>query len=216
MRFSMPTGAVRCRLASDSAAVAVGGVAAALSWQHIVHVAHVYGHQAAWASYLYPVSVDGLMIVGVVKAADDRATGRKVRPWARVATWLGGIMSISAQVGSAYVFGWWAVAIAVAPSASLIAVTEVIARRGRLLPAPPVVEATEPVQPAETVPATVEAVTPPVTRARARKAASVAQGGQDEAPRPRRPRRASVGPMTTARGPELVTVERPDEVVSVP
>lgn len=120
------------RIASDAGATLVGLNAAVLSWKHIVETAIVYGREAEWAAYLYPLSIDGMMVVGVVKAADDRASGRQVRGWARVATWLGGILSIAAQIMSALPYAIAAV-VASAPSITLIVVVEVMARRGKLL-----------------------------------------------------------------------------------
>lgn len=121
------------RAAASLSAFLVGLVAAILSWRHIVHTAKEYGHEPDWAAWLYPVPIDGMMIVGVVMAADDRATGRKVRPMARVATAVGGVLSIMNQIASAYVFGWVAIAVAVIPSGSLIITVEVMAKRGKLL-----------------------------------------------------------------------------------
>jgi hypothetical protein len=148
------------RIGADLAALAVGGNAAVLSWGHIVHTS-ILLHQGEMAAWLYPVSIDGMMIVGVVKAADDRATGRKVRWWARVATWLGGGLSINAQMMSAWTYGYLAAAWSVVPAVTLIVVVEVQSRRGKLIP--PVVPAMAP----ETAPvvATTPAVTPAVVAA---------------------------------------------------
>lgn len=121
------------RAAANLAAFLVGAAAAVLSWRHIVHTAKEYGHEPDWAAMLYPVPIDGMMIVGVVMAADDRATGRRVRGWARVATWVGGVLSILNQVASAYVYGGMAIAVAVIPSGSLIITVEVMSRRGKQL-----------------------------------------------------------------------------------
>lgn len=119
------------RLLSDLAALAVGLNAAVISWTHIVRVSADL-HQGELQAFLYPVSIDGMMIVGVVKAADDRADGRKVRPWARVATWLGGSISVTAQVLSAWPYGHMARVWATIPAGTLIVVVEVLARRGKL------------------------------------------------------------------------------------
>lgn len=121
------------RLAADGGAFSVGSVAAVISWKHIVHTSLML-HQDSLAAFLYPISIDGMMIVGVVKAADDRASGRKVRGWARVATWAGGMLSVNAQVMSAWSYGYLASAWSIVPSATLIIVVEVMARRGKLLP----------------------------------------------------------------------------------
>lgn len=121
------------RALANFSAFLVGLVAAILSWRHIVHTAKVYGHEPDWASWLYPVPIDGMMIVGVVMAADDRATGRKVRPMARVATAVGGVLSVAAQMASAYVYGPMAIAVAIVPSGALIITVEVMAKRGKRL-----------------------------------------------------------------------------------
>ena len=147
--------AVWRRIIADGGALAVGGNAAYLSWGHIVETS-VLLHQPQDAAWLYPVSIDGMMIVGVVKAADDRAQGRKVRLWARVATWLGGALSINAQVMSALTYGALAAAWAVVPSVTLIVVVEVQSRRGKLLPAEEIPAVTaEPVAAPSVAPAVV-------------------------------------------------------------
>jgi len=195
------------RAAANFSAFLVGLAAAALSWRHIVHTAKAYGHEPDWASFLYPVPIDGMMIVGVVMAADDRATGRKVRPMARVATAVGGVLSILCQVASAYVFGWVAIAVAVIPSGSLIITVEVMAKRGKLLeeakaramasvtPAPeptvaPVPMASDPIPEAEPLappPSEPEPVEePPVTVVKPRKRKRASMGGGWAYPTPGR------------------------------
>jgi hypothetical protein len=134
------------RIGSDVAALIVGLNAAYLSWGHIVATSIMY-HQTGLAAYLYPLSIDGAMVVGVVKAADDRANGRKVRPWARVVTWAGGGVSIYAQIASAWHYGYWAAGWATVPSLFLIGVVEVQARRGKFDP-----RAKAPVETVATVP----------------------------------------------------------------
>ncbi len=75
-------GRVLRRSGANLAALAVGGVAARATWEHIAHVGAKYGEpMAAWL----PVSVDGMMITGVIMAADARAAGRPIGPWARTA-----------------------------------------------------------------------------------------------------------------------------------
>lgn len=165
--------AVWRRIAADVGALAVGGNAAYLSWGHIVATS-ILLHQDQGAAWLYPVSIDGMMVVGVVKAADDRVSGRKVRWWARVATWLGGGLSIQAQIMSAYAYGALAAAWAVVPSVTLIVVVEVQSRRGKLIverepvtvpeavtPVPAVSPAVEPVEPVPVAPVTVTPVQEP-------------------------------------------------------
>lgn len=130
-------GRVWRRIGSDVTALIVGVIAALISWSHIVHVALFYGKQTQvilglQVANLYPVSVDGVMIVGVIKAADDRASGRDVRRWARFATWFGGIFSVAAQVTSAWPNGPVAWVIAAVPSGALIVVIEVLTKQGKI------------------------------------------------------------------------------------
>jgi uncharacterized protein DUF2637 len=130
-------GRVWRRIGSDLTALIVGVIAAIISWTHIVHVVIEYGKQTQailglQVANLYPISVDGAMIVGVIAAADDRANGLEVRRWARVSTWFGGIFSIAAQVTSAWPYGPVAWVIAAVPSGALIVVIEVLTKRGKL------------------------------------------------------------------------------------
>lgn len=154
------------RIGSDGAAFLVGANAAFLSWKHIVH-ASILLHQDGLAAFLYPLSIDGAMIVGVIKAADDRASGRKVRGWARIVTWAGGMVSIAAQILSAWQWGYGAAAWSVVPAAFLIMVVEVMARRGRLLPvpSPAVVETVSIVTPVEPVVASAPEPAPALSTA---------------------------------------------------
>jgi hypothetical protein len=130
-------GRVWRRIGSDLTALIVGAVAALISWSHIVFVALVYGKQTQvilglQVANLYPLSVDGVMIVGVIKGADDRANGLEVHPMARFATWFGGVLSVAAQVTSAWPNGPIAWVIAAVPSGALIVVIEVLTRRGKV------------------------------------------------------------------------------------
>lgn len=114
------------RLGANLAALAVGGVAARATWAHIVHVGQKYGESmAAWL----PVSIDGMMIAGVILSVDSRMTSGRVNPWARGATWLGGVMSIAAQIESGRERGPVAAGIATVFSITLIVVVEAIAWR---------------------------------------------------------------------------------------
>lgn len=162
------------RVGANLAALAVAGVAARATWDHIVSVGHQYGEEmAVWL----PVSIDGMMIAGVILSVDAKVTGRPVNPWARAATWLGGLLSIGAQIESARTRGWIAMLIASIFSATLIITVEAVAwsskRRARnAAVAEPVVQAQQvveqasaalpvPVSPApQQVPVSPDRVTP--------------------------------------------------------
>jgi hypothetical protein len=146
-------GRVLRRIGANLAALAVGGVAARATWEHIAHVGAKYGEpMAAWL----PVSVDGMMITGVIMAADARAAGRKIGPWARVATWVGGILSIAAQIESGRERGFIAAGIATVFSLTLIITVEALFWRGKA-------KDVKPVQVAETPPVPAPApVAPPM------------------------------------------------------
>ena len=76
------------RIGANLAALAVGGVAATATWHHISAVGAKYGETM---SAFLPIFVDGMMVAGVLLAADAKAAGRPVGPWARVATWFGAV-----------------------------------------------------------------------------------------------------------------------------
>jgi hypothetical protein len=139
-RFSV-TAALLRRIGAHLAALAVAGVAARATWEHIVHVGRKYGEEMAiWL----PVSIDGMMVAGVLLQADARATGKGRNWWATVATWLGGLMSIAAQIESGRTRGGVAAGIAMVPSITLIVVVEALAWSGKRKPtAPPVEQAQE-------------------------------------------------------------------------
>jgi hypothetical protein len=62
----------------------VAGIAAWSSYSHMVHVALRFGErpEVAW---LLPFSVDGMLVVASVAMVDDKRSGRRVRPMARIA-----------------------------------------------------------------------------------------------------------------------------------
>lgn len=122
------------RLGADLAALAVAGVAARATWDHISLVGARYGE--SMASWL-PISIDGMMISGVILAVDASIMGRPRNPWAMVATWVGGIMSIAAQIESARHRGPIAMAIASVFSITLIISVEAIAHGRKTVAASP-------------------------------------------------------------------------------
>lgn len=180
------------RIGANLAALAVGGVAARATWSHIVHVGQKYGEaMAAWL----PVSIDGMMIAGVILSVDARVTGKGTNPWARAATWIGGVMSIAAQIESGRERGWVAAGIAMVPSITLIIVVEAIAWSGsRKRAVSPVVE-----QAQEIVATEVTKLPVPVSPA---VVFSEVSPGPDRVTPERipgtgpRPRRAAVSPLT--------------------
>lgn len=134
------------RLGVFASFLAVGGVAAYVSYGHIYDVA-VLAHQPLALAAVLPFSVDGLMLIASLAMAEDKANGRKPRPWARFGFWLGAVVSIAANVASTWVhFGPEPLALAVAgwaPIALLVAV-EVVSRPGKLEPVVATVIATQP------------------------------------------------------------------------
>jgi hypothetical protein len=143
-------GRVLRRIGANLAALLVGGVAARATWEHIAHVGAKYGEpMAAWL----PVSVDGMMLAGVIMAADARAAGRPIGPWSRVATWTGGILSIAAQIESGRERGIVAAGIATVFSLTLIITVEALFWRGKAKEITQVEEVAETPVPAPVAPA---------------------------------------------------------------
>lgn len=183
------TAAYLRRAGANLAALAVGGVAARATWAHIVHVGQKYGESmAAWL----PVSIDGMMVAGVILSVDARVTGRQVNPWARAATWIGGVMSIAAQIESGRERGPVAAGIATVFSITLIIVVEALAWGGKHKPAAiaPVVE-----QAQQVVAASMAALPMPVSPAPTESPARVAPEGRVPGTGPM-PRRMATSPLT--------------------
>lgn len=110
--------------------VVVAGFGAWQSWGHITHVGHMVGEPTAPFT---AVSIDGMMFVGGVMGAVDRYRGFKTRWWAIIALWLGSVMSISANVGSAFERGLWASVWSVVPAVSLLVCVEIMFHPSRRL-----------------------------------------------------------------------------------
>lgn len=110
-----------------TAGVLFAGAVAAIngwtSWGHIVHVGRMVGEPAA---PLLPVSVDGMMLTGTVMASVDAIRKRRPRGWAIVSMWVGSIMTIAFNVGSAYERGILAMGIAVVPAVALLVTVETL------------------------------------------------------------------------------------------
>ena len=123
------------RLGYGSSLLAVGGTAAYTSFGHIAAVARL-GHQPPGLAALLPLSVDGMMAVATLAIAEDKAQGRKPRPWARVALALGALVSLSANIASTAVHHPDGLSIAVAAWSpiALFMVVEIMAKRGKEIP----------------------------------------------------------------------------------
>ena len=126
----------RARLIAYAASIGlVAGVAAWNSFFHQVSVA-LWGHQPVFLAYTVPLSVDGMLLVATLAMADDRASGREPRGWARFAFWLGASVSVAANVASTVVehgWEWLSIGVAMWPPICLLVVVEIMARKGRAL-----------------------------------------------------------------------------------
>jgi hypothetical protein len=109
-------------------AATVGAVVGKMSYGHIVHDGMIVGEPDAW---LLPVAIDGMMVASTAIQAVDRLLGREPRPWAVVGLWLGAMMTLGGNVGSAYTRGFWACVVAMIPAVAFIIVVEMIFRPSR-------------------------------------------------------------------------------------
>lgn len=119
--------------ASRAGSLAVAGVAGYASYRHITHVATMAG-EASEVAIVYPLAIDGLIVVGTMAMLADKADGRSPRLSARVALGLGIIATLAANIASAQptVLGR---CVAAVPAIAFLAAVEVLARRGKLLTA---------------------------------------------------------------------------------
>lgn len=113
--------------------LAVAGVAGYASYSHIRHVAVVAGETAEVAAML-PLAIDGLIVVGTMAMLADKADGRAPRLSARMALGFGVVATLAANIASAQPT-LLARLVAAAPAAAFLLAVEVLARRGKLLPA---------------------------------------------------------------------------------
>jgi hypothetical protein len=120
-------------VAARGAAVVVAGVAGAASFEHIASVAIGAGERA-WVGYALPLSIDGLIVVGVAALLEDKRHGRRGRFSARLAVLVGVIATLAANVASAEPT-WTARLVAVTAPLSFLLSVEVLTRTGRRLPA---------------------------------------------------------------------------------
>src|SRR5215207_2282241 len=88
------------RSARNVSAAVVAGIAAWSSYSHMVHVALRFGERPEVA-YVLPFSVDGMLVVSATAMVDDKRSGRRVRPAARVAFTAGVLASIAANIAAA-------------------------------------------------------------------------------------------------------------------
>jgi len=118
----------------------VAAVAGYASFRHIVKVAQDAGEHLSVAA-IYPLAIDGLILVGTLAMLEDKRDGRKPRLSARLAVAFGIIATLAANIASAEPTVKARLVAAVPPIAFLIAV-EVLSRRGKLIeeptPEPPV------------------------------------------------------------------------------
>jgi hypothetical protein len=117
------------RLARDTSATVVAGIAATSSYAHMVHVALRYGERPEVARVL-PISVDGMMIVATAVMLEDQRAGRRARWSARVAFVLGVGASIAANIAAAHPTAGARV-VAAWPALALLLVVEMLARPTR-------------------------------------------------------------------------------------
>jgi hypothetical protein len=140
------------RFASRAGSAAVAGVAGYASYQHIVHVALMAG-ESRTVAMVYPLAIDGLIVVGTMAMLADKASGRYPRLSARFALAFGIIATLAANVASAQPTTL-ARMVAAVPAIAFLAAVEVLSRHGKLRPvdAPtPVVVPVVVAQPAEPV-----------------------------------------------------------------
>lgn len=139
--------------ASRLGSLAVAGVAGYASFRHIVHVATMAGETPEVAA-VYPLAIDGLIVVGTMAMLADKAQGRAPRLSARVALGFGIVATLAANVASAQPTVL-ARLVAAVPAVAFLLAVEVLARRGKLLPAEEVaeMEAADETDPEDTRPA---------------------------------------------------------------
>lgn len=121
--------------ASRTATAAVAGVAGFASYRHIMTVADRAGETFAVASVL-PLAIDGLIVVATLAMLEDKRARRAPRLSARLALVFGVLATLAANIASAH-GSWTARAVAAVPAVSFLLAVEVLARKGRPLPANP-------------------------------------------------------------------------------
>jgi hypothetical protein len=117
------------RSARNVSAAVVAGIAAWSSYSHMVHVALRFGERPEVA-YVLPFSVDGMLVVSATAMMDDKRSGRRVRPAARVAFAAGVLASIAANIAAAEPTSGARI-VAAWPALALLLVVEMLSRSGR-------------------------------------------------------------------------------------
>jgi hypothetical protein len=139
------------RIAFGTSFLVVAGVAAVNSYAHMRDVA-LLGHQPNALASTLPLSIDGLLVIASLAMAEDKASNRHPRTWARLAFWFGAIVSLVANIASTAVHHGDPLSIGVAawPPLALLVVTEIMARPGKPKPiahSTPTAPAAAPVSP---------------------------------------------------------------------
>jgi hypothetical protein len=106
------------RAAAGLTTLGLAGIAAAISYEHLLTLAQLHG-QTAWRASAFPLSVDGLELVSSLVLLADRRTGRSSGwlPW--VALGAGATASLFANIAVAQ-HNWIARTIAGWPALALI------------------------------------------------------------------------------------------------
>jgi hypothetical protein len=121
------------RAARNTAAGSVASIAAYASYWHTVAVATRYGERSELA-YVYPFSVDGMMVVASIAMVDARRAGRKPGRLTTLAMVVGIVASLASNIASAHPSpGGWLVA--AWPPVALLLVVEMLSRPGAHVPA---------------------------------------------------------------------------------
>lgn len=111
------------------AAGVIACVAGAASFEHIASVGLSVGERV-WVAYAIPIAIDGLIVVGVAAALEDRKRNLKVHPWAQTALITGIAATLAANLASAEQTVTAKLVAVAAPVAFLISV-EVLTRTHR-------------------------------------------------------------------------------------
>jgi hypothetical protein len=108
------------RVAAGVTVVGLAGIAGAISYSHMVQLAHAHG-ESGWRGHMFPLSVDGIEIVASLVLLADRRAGRRsgFLPWAALIAGTGASLAANVAVGGSdwigrAVSGWPAFALLIA------------------------------------------------------------------------------------------------------
>jgi hypothetical protein len=108
------------RVAAGVTVVGLAGIAGAISYSHMVQLAHAHG-ESGWRGHMFPLSVDGIEIVASLVLLADRRAGRRsgLLPWAALIAGTGASLAANVAVGGSdwigrAVSGWPAFALLIA------------------------------------------------------------------------------------------------------